>query len=205
MLILHCEDSLEGIFTAIYDAYRQGRDIHRYNASKVFNKPEDEIVDAERRFAKTISFSLLYGSSEQSVAESTGRTPEEVHNLFESFYNSFPGVRSYIKAAHEYARTYGCVRTPMGRIKHVRNALNPDDRGNFNRARRQAQNGIIQSTGSDLSFNSIVYANRYIREHNMKSRIVAFVHDSLTMDAYPTEWFEAYDLLLYSMKTLNEQ
>lgn len=36
------------------DAYRQGRDIHRYNASKVFNKPEDEIVDAERRFAKTI-------------------------------------------------------------------------------------------------------------------------------------------------------
>ena len=187
------------------DAYRQGRDIHRYNASKVFNKPEDEIVDAERRFAKTISFSLLYGSSEQSVAENTGRTPEEVHNLFESFYNSFPGVRSYIKAAHEYARTYGCVRTPMGRIKHVRNALNPDDRGNFNRALRQAQNGIIQSTGSDLSFNSIVYANRYIREHNMKSRIVAFVHDSLTMDAYPTEWFEAYDLLLYSMKTLNEQ
>jgi DNA polymerase I-like protein with 3'-5' exonuclease and polymerase domains len=36
------------------NAYREGRDIHRYNASKVFNKPEEEIVDAERRFSKTI-------------------------------------------------------------------------------------------------------------------------------------------------------
>lgn len=39
---------------SLAQAYRDGRDIHRYNASKIFNRPEDEIVDAERRFAKTI-------------------------------------------------------------------------------------------------------------------------------------------------------
>ena len=191
--------------SALAQAYRDGRDIHRYNASKVFAKPESEIVDAERRFAKTISFSLLYGSSEKSVAESTGRTPEEVHNLFEQFFDSFPGVRAYIKASHEYASTYGCVRTPIGRIKHVIGALNREDRGAYSRACRQAQNAIIQSTGSDLSLRSINYADKYIRDHNMKSRVVAFVHDSITMDAYPGEWFEAYDLLLYSMKTYNEK
>jgi DNA polymerase-1 len=187
------------------NAYREGRDIHRFNASRVFNKPEEEIVDAERRFSKTISFALLYGSSEKSVSESTGRTPEEVHQLFETFYASFPGVRAYIKSTHEYASKYGCVRTPFGRVKHVVEALDRGNRGSYSRALRQAQNGIIQSTGSDLSLNSIVYADQYIREHSMKSRIVAFVHDSITIDAYPTEWFESYDLLLYSMKTLNEQ
>lgn len=191
--------------SALAQAYRDGRDIHRYNASKVFAKPESEIVDAERRFAKTISFSLLYGSSEKSVAESTGRTPEEVHNLFEQFFDSFPGVRAYIKASHEYASTYGCVRTPIGRIKHVIGALNREDRGAYSRACRQAQNAIIQSTGSDLSMRSINYADKYIRSHNMKSRVVAFVHDSITMDAHPTEWFESYDLLLYAMKTYNEE
>ena len=191
--------------SGLAQAYRDGRDIHRYNASKVFNKPEDEIVDAERRFSKTISFALLYGSSEKSVSESTGRTPEEVHNLFETFYTSFPGVREYIKASHKYASTYGCVRTPMGRIKHVIGALSTEDHGAYNRALRQAQNGIIQSTGSDLSLNSIVYADHYFREHNMNSQVVAFVHDSITVDAYPGEWLASYDILLYSMKTLNEK
>jgi len=41
--------------SGLAQAYRDGRDIHRYNASKVFNKPEEEIVDAERRFSKTIN------------------------------------------------------------------------------------------------------------------------------------------------------
>jgi len=92
----------------------------------------------------------------------------------------------------------------MGRLKHVIGALNSEDRGAYNRALRQAQNGIIQSTGSDLSLNSIVYADHYFREHKMLSQVVAFVHDSITVDAYPGEWLAAYDILLYSMKTLNE-
>lgn len=39
---------------SLAQAYRDGRDIHRYNASKIFKRAESEIVDAERRFAKTI-------------------------------------------------------------------------------------------------------------------------------------------------------
>lgn len=189
---------------SLADAYRQGKDIHRFNASKVFARPEEDIVDSERRFAKTISFSLLYGSSERSVAESTGRTPEEVHDLFESFYASFPGIKKYIDSTHDYARQYGCVRTPMGRVKYVLAAQNPNDRGNYSAALRQAQNGIIQSSGSDLSFQSIVWMNEYFEKNNLDTQIVGFIHDSIELDAPPGEWFQAYDALKYSMKDLNE-
>jgi len=189
---------------SLADAYRQGKDIHRFNASKVFARPEEDIVDSERRFAKTISFSLLYGSSEKSVAESTGRTPEEVHDLFESFYAAFPGIKQYIESTHDYARQYGCVRTPMGRIKYVLAAQNPNDRGKYSAALRQAQNGIIQSSGSDLSFQSIVWMNDYFKENKLDSQIVGFIHDSIELDAAPGEWFQAYDALKYSMKDLNE-
>ena len=191
--------------SSLAQAYREGRDIHRFNASKCFNRPEEDIVDSERRFAKTISFSLLYGSSEHSVAESTGRTAEEVHNLFETFYAAFPGIKKYIEDSHQYASQYGCVRTPMGRVKYLLAALNPNDRGNYSAALRQAQNGIIQSSGSDMSFASIVYMNDYFRDHNLDTKIVGFIHDSLELDAPPGEWFAAYDLLKYSMKDLNEQ
>lgn len=190
--------------SSLAQAYREGRDIHRFNASKVFLRPEEEIVDSERRFAKTISFSLLYGSSEASVAESTGRTKEEVHNLFETFYAAFPGIKKYIEASHDYARQYGCVRTPMGRIKYVLAAQHPEDRYKYSTALRQAQNGIIQSSGSDMSFQSIVYMDDYFRDQKMETKIVGFIHDSIELDASPGEWFGAYDLLLYSMKDFNE-
>lgn len=189
---------------SLAQAYREGKDIHRFNASKVFARPEEDIVDSERRFAKTISFSLLYGSSEASVAESTGRTKDEVHDLFETFYAAFPGIKKYIESSHDYARQYGCVRTPMGRIKHVLAAQHPEDRYKYSTALRQAQNGIIQSSGSDMSFQSIVYMDEYFRKHDVDTKVVGFIHDSIELDAPPGEWFTAYDLLKYSMKDLNE-
>lgn len=39
----------------------------------------------------------------------------------------------------------------------------------------------------------------------MESKVVAFVHDSIAIDIHPGEFFESYDLLYYSMKTLPEQ
>ena len=190
--------------SSLAQAYREGRDIHKYNASKIFQKDIDDVVDAERRFAKTISFSLLYGASEHSVSESTGRTMDEVTQLFEQFYEAFPGIKSYISATHQYVSQYGCVRTPLGRVKYLVDALNPNDRKKYADALRMAQNSIIQSSGSDLSVRSILFLDDYFRTNNMKSKIIGFVHDSILVDAEPGEWFEALDMLKYSMKDYNE-
>lgn len=190
--------------SSLAQAYREGRDIHKYNASKIFNKSMEEVVDAERRFAKTISFSLLYGASESTVAENTGRTLDECKQLFEQFYASFPGVKKYIEATHNYVTQYGCVRTPLGRIKYLVDALNPNNRQKYSNSLRMAQNSIIQSSGSDLSVRSIIYLDDYFRTHNMKSKIVGFIHDSIEVDAAPGEWVEALRLLKYAMKDYNE-
>ena len=146
----------------------------------------------------------MYGASERSVAESTGRTPEEVHQLFEQFYASFPGIKKYIDATHQYVSQYGCVRTPMGRIKYLLGGLNPNDGRAYSDALRQGQNAIIQSSGSDLSLRSINYMSDFLRDHSMNSRIVGFIHDSIEIDAAPGEWIECLRLLKYSMKDYNE-
>lgn len=190
---------------ALANAYREGKDIHRFNASKVFAKPMEEIVDAERRFSKTISFALTYGSSEASVAESTGRTPQEVHELFETFYSSFPGVRAYIEDAHKFATKYGCIRTPMGRVRWIEGSTDPNNRGQYNRAMRQAQNQLIQSAGSDLSLATIAWFNEFAKYNDMVSQIMSWVHDSITVDAAPNEWIRSYYCILYGMKYLNEK
>lgn len=191
--------------SSLSDAYRAGKDIHRFNASKVFNKPMEEILDAERRFSKTISFAICYGSSERSVAESTGRTPDEVHDLFNTFYSNFPGVKAYIEDSHRFASQYGCVRTPMGRVRWVPGSLNPDDRSSYGRAMRQAQNQIIQSSGSDLSLATVAWWSDYCRALALNSQIMNWVHDSLTWDSSPGEWVISYYSILYGMKYLNEK
>lgn len=191
--------------SALADAYREGKDIHRFNASKVFAKPMEEIVDAERRFSKTISFALCYGSSEASVAESTGRTPQEVHELFETFYNNFPGVRAYIEASHAFATQHGCIRTPMGRVRWIEGSQDPGNKSLYNRAMRQAQNQLIQSAGSDLSLATIAWFNEFARDNNLISQIMCWVHDSITIDAAPNEWIYSYYCIKYGMKYLNEK
>lgn len=191
--------------SALADAYREGQDIHRFNAGRVFNKDPKDIVDAERRFAKTISFALTYGSSERSVAESTGRTPEEVHDLFETFYNNFPGVRAYIEDTHRFATQYGCIRTPMGRVRWIHGSQDPENRSLYNRAMRQAQNQLIQSAGSDLSLATISWFNQFSRTNDLKSQVMNWVHDSITVDAAPSEWIYSYYCILYGMKHLNEK
>lgn len=164
--------------SSMADAYRAGKDIHRVVASKVFNKPEEEILDAERRFSKTISFSLTYGSSEASVAESTGRTPQEVHDLFKMYYSSFPGVQSFIDAMHAYATKYGCVRTPTGRIRHIPAALDPNNRGAYSTAMRQAQNCHLLDErvyrcldGKDYTLRELIDSNdtHYIMSYDINS------------------------------------
>lgn len=191
--------------SALANAYREGKDIHRFNASKVFNKPMEEIVDAERRFSKTISFALCYGASEHSVAESTGRTPEEVHSLFETFYTNFPGVRAFIDSMHEFATQYGCIRTNMGRVRWIDGAQDINNRSVYNRALRQAQNQAIQSAGSDLSLASIAWMNTFSKDNDLVSQVMNWVHDSITIDAAPNEWIYSYYMIKYGMKYLNEK
>lgn len=93
----------------------------------------------------------------------------------------------------------------MGRVRWILEALNKEDRGAYNRAMRQAQNQIIQSTGSDVSLATIAWYTQFARSNDLKSQFMNFVHDSLAMDAAPGEWVYSYYSLLYGMKHLNEK
>lgn len=43
---------------ALIQVFLDGKDIHRYAASKIFGKPEAEITSEERRFSKSCTFGI---------------------------------------------------------------------------------------------------------------------------------------------------
>lgn len=184
---------------SLAQAFREGHDVHKFVASRVFNVPIEEVTSLQRRFSKSISFAVVYGSAVSSVAESTGRTLEETQKMFDDFYEMFPGVRKYIDAMHNYVKQYGCIRYPNGRVRHLVGALS-DDRGAVSSALRQSQNSPVQGSASDCAVVGILEYYRKLREMNLDSKLVGVIHDAMYIDSYPGELFECIDLLYHSMR-----
>lgn len=185
-------------------AFRDGHDVHKFVASRVFNVPIEEVTSLQRRFSKSISFAVVYGSAVSSVAESTGRTLEETQKMFDDFYAMFPGVRKYIDAMHNYVTQYGCIRYPNGRVRHLVGAFS-DDRSAVSSALRQSQNSPIQGSASDCAVVGIIEYYRKLREMHLSSRLVGVIHDAMYIDSFPGELFECIDLLHHSMKDYPEK
>ena len=55
--------------TNMIKAFANGIDIHKEVASKVFNKPIDEVTKEERTSAKAVNFGIVYGISDFGLAE----------------------------------------------------------------------------------------------------------------------------------------
>jgi DNA polymerase-1 len=47
--------------------FREGRDMHKYTASVLLGKKEEEITKEERQLAKAVNFGLIYGISAKGL------------------------------------------------------------------------------------------------------------------------------------------
>lgn len=173
-------------------AFREGLDIHKSNASKIYRVPLDEVTSVQRRFAKTLSFSILYGSSEQSIADSFfDGNLAEAKNLLNDFYSAFPNLKVWIDARHKEVLETGKVSVLTNRF--VKIDYDKNNRGEASKALRQSQNFPIQSAASTLA--AVVFSDiiRHQKSNNMKTKPILFIHDSLESDVYPYELFEVLE------------
>ena len=47
--------------SVMLEAFREGKDIHRATAAKIFHEDEGSVTDDQRRKAKTANFGIIYG------------------------------------------------------------------------------------------------------------------------------------------------
>lgn len=172
--------------TPMIEAFKQGADIHLMTAAKIFQKPPEEILPAERRYSKMASFQIIYGGDYHSFAnEYLDGNEKLAKEIFDSFYSEFPEVRTWIEARHEQMRQKGLVTTPMDYFIRI----SPEKfHGDVNKALRAAQNYPIQSAGSSMAGNVVYELIKYFNENLMKSKIELFVHDSIEVDTPPEEF-----------------
>lgn len=158
----------------LIQVFLDGKDIHRYAASKIFEKPEAEITSEERRFSKSCTFGILYGKGVNAFAiENTGGDVPKAQAIFDAFFRQFPGIKEFIHKAHaEIDRTNAYVTTLLG------NKVPIDVNAGGGAKYRQAQNQIIQSLGSLVAGTSMYQFLEHCEKQGYDCAPYAFTHDA---------------------------
>lgn len=160
-------------------AFKEGRDIHTYTASLVFEVDEKDVDPGMRNMAKTVNFGIIYGMSPYGLSQSLKIEVNKAKDFIDAYFERYPGVRLYLEGLIAEARENGYVTTILGRRRHIPE-INSSDGRLKSFAERTAVNTPIQGSAADIIKVAMIAINGKIG--GMKSKMIMQVHDELVFD-----------------------
>jgi len=180
-------------------AFKDGEDIHASTAAKVFNIPLSEVTREQRSNAKTVNFGIIYGVSAFGLSNQTDLSRTEAKDLIDTYYKTYPKLRSYMSGQIDFARENGYVQTVLGRRRYL-NAINGSNAIVRGAAERNAVNAPIQGSAADIIKIAMINIHRKLSEGKYKSKMLLQVHDELVFDIYKPELDELRPLIKSEME-----
>ena len=159
-------------------AFREGEDIHKRTAAKVFGVSEEMVTHKMRATAKTVNFSIIYGISEYGLATDLDIGYKEAAELIKEYNNQFPGITSYLDSLKKSGEEKGYAVTMYGR-KRILNELKSQNRNIKNFGYRAAMNTPIQGTAADIIKIAMNRVSKALEERLPSAKLVMQVHDEL--------------------------
>ncbi len=170
----------------LLQTFREGRDIHKTTAAKVFGVAHEDVDATMRGRAKAVNFGLLYGMGPQRLARENGMELEEARQFIEQYFASFPTIRAFIDGSKQAARETCQVRTLLGRLRRLDEILS-SNRMLRSQAESMAVNTPIQGSAADLIKLAMLRIDKELREKAYQARMVLQVHDELVFDVPEAE------------------
>jgi DNA polymerase-1 len=167
-------------------AFAQGLDIHAMTASEMFGVPVEGMPAETRRRAKAINFGIVYGISAFGLANQLSIPREEAGAYIKTYFERFPGIRTYMDRMQRQVRAEGFVTTVFGRKIYIPAAQgkSPAERAFGDRA---AINAPIQGAAADVIRRAMVRMPQALRDAGLKARMLLQVHDELIFEAPEAE------------------
>ncbi|MFN7065474.1 MAG: bifunctional 3'-5' exonuclease/DNA polymerase [Aquificaceae bacterium] len=174
-------------------AFKAGKDLHKYTASILLNKPEESITREERKLAKAVNFGLMYGISAKGLVEYTRTygidlSLEEAQRIRESFFEYYTSFKAWHERVKKELRDFKESRgyTLLGR-QYIAHTF-PD-----------AVNYPIQGTGADLLKLSVLMFDTELKKSGLEAHVVNLVHDEIVVEGKETLAGQVKDLLKKAM------
>lgn len=181
------------------EAFREGFDIHRATAAKIWHEELDNVTDSQRKKAKQANFGIIYGITTFGLAQRMDIANSEARQLIDDYFKTFPNVQAYMEQAKETARQKGYAETLFGRRRYLPdiNSQNGTVRG-F--AERNAINAPIQGSEADIIKVAMIRIYERFQREGIRSKMILQVHDELNFSVLPEEQSTVEKIVLEEMQ-----
>lgn len=167
-------------------AFKAGLDIHAATASEMFGVPIEGMSSETRRRAKAINFGIIYGISAFGLAAQLGIDNSEAGAYIKTYFERFPGIRTYMDRIRGEVKQAGFVTTLFGRRVHIP-AIHSKSGAERQFGERAAINAPIQGTAADIIRRAMIRMPGALKDSGLHTRMLLQVHDELVFEAPEAE------------------
>ncbi|MEA2005406.1 MAG: DNA polymerase I [Acidobacteriota bacterium] len=171
---------------ALIETFLHDRDIHLETATRVFGDTSSLFPDEQRRRAKIINFSIIYGATAFSLAKELGTSTSEAQKFIDLYFEKHPKVKDFLDQCVKEARENGYSKTLFGRQRQVPE-LKHKNKMAQQAGRRIALNTPIQGTAADLIKKAMIDIWNEMKKRKLKSKMILQVHDELVFEVPENE------------------
>ncbi|MFA5142896.1 MAG: DNA polymerase I [Candidatus Omnitrophota bacterium] len=182
-------------------AFKDGRDIHSYTASLVFDIAEKDVTPEMRGMAKTVNFGIVYGMSPYGLSQALGIEVNKAKEFIEAYFDRYPEVKGYLESLVAEAREKGFVSTILGRRRYIPE-INNQNMQIRQFAERTAINAPIQGSAADVIKVAMIAIDEKLSTGGMKTKMTMQVHDELVFDVPKSEMDKACKIVRAGMEDI---
>ena len=184
-------------------AFKAGLDIHAATASEMFGVPVEGMPSETRRRAKAINFGIVYGISAFGLAAQLGIDQGEAGAYIKTYFDRFPGIRTYMDKTRAEVRQAGFVSTVFGRRIHIP-AIHSKSGAERQFGERAAINAPIQGAAADIIRRAMIRMPTALAEAGLTTRMLLQVHDELVFETPEAEADRAITVIKRVMETASD-
>ncbi|MFQ5493481.1 MAG: DNA polymerase I [Candidatus Dojkabacteria bacterium] len=164
------------------EAFKKNIDIHKLTAAQLYKRDVEKVTKFERRVGKTVNFGVVYGISAFGLSEGLGIDRTKAQGFIDSFYASYPKVRTYYDRLLEQAKTQGWIETLLGRRKNT-SGLDSSNWQLRAALEREIINFPLQGSAADMMKLAMISADRITAErYDDIATMILQIHDELVFE-----------------------
>ena len=161
--------------------FKNDIDVHTRTASNIFSVQPEDVNFNQRRTAKVVNFSIMYGAGPFRLSQELDISMKEAKKIIESYFNTYPGIKTFMDDTLAKAREKGYVETLLGRRRYA-DGLTSSNMNIIKAEERACINMPIQGTAAELIKIAMINVNNSIKKSELNSKMILQIHDELLFE-----------------------
>ena len=163
-------------------AFSHDIDVHKATAAEVFGVALEDVTTEQRRSSKAINFGLIYGMSAFGLAKQLNIPRGDAAHYIDTYFERYPGVKTYMETTREQAKATGYVKTVFGRRLYLPEITSSNGARRAG-AERAAINAPMQGTAADIIKLSMIAVDEWVQTQSADDILLLMqVHDEFVFE-----------------------